>query len=96
MVCFKANQRADGTEFVRRFICLEVPAAIRTLAFCVPCLVILTVLIAPLVPKGESQIVGFIEGCIYVEVLGIVQFFIIYQGLRGIANPEARMKRVIA
>jgi hypothetical protein len=95
MICFRTNQRSDGIDFIRRFICLEVPAAVRTLAFCVPCLIILTVLVSLFVPRGQAQLVGAIEGAVYVEVLGIVQFFIIYQALRGIANPEAGTKPVI-
>jgi hypothetical protein len=96
IICFKANQQSDGIDFIRRFICLEVPAMIRTLAFCVPGLIILTLLIGPFVQKGQAQIVGFIEGCIYIEVLGIVQFFIIYRRLRGVTNLEAGTKGAIA
>ncbi|HEU4881024.1 MAG TPA: hypothetical protein VFT45_02230, partial [Longimicrobium sp.] len=30
-VCYRANQRGDGTAFVERFICLSVPVTIRWL-----------------------------------------------------------------
>jgi hypothetical protein len=93
IVCFKANQKADGVDFIRRFVCLEIPSFIRTITFCLPLLLFVTLLVRPFVPKGSSHSVALVLGGLFVEFMAIVQYTMIYRRLRGPVDSASGPER---
>jgi len=91
ILCFRANQRADGKDFIQRMICLEVPSLIRTMVFCIPFLFIGALVGRALLP-GDSHTAALWVGGFHMLLMIIVQFRMIYRRLEtkpiSSAGPE--------
>jgi hypothetical protein len=96
MVCFRANQQSDGVDFIRRIMCLAVPSSIRTFVFGIPLLVVMTLVVRPLVPQGDSHTVAFVVMGVVTEAMIAIQCSMIYRRLRAPSNPEPRPQRAAA
>lgn len=96
ILCFRANQRADGKDFIQRMICLELPAGIRTIVFCTP-LIVIGGIIRSAFPKEDSHIVVFWTMGLVFLVGIIVQYGMIYRRLQAKplsqAGPERAAER---
>ena len=88
LICFKANQQSDGVDFIRRIVCLGVPSSVRTLVFCPPLVILITLLVSPFVAKGEGHTAALIIMGISMEFMIIVQCVMIYRRLRGPMHSE--------
>ena len=88
IVCFRINEQSDGRDFIRRFICLAVPSFTRTLVFCLPPIIIVTLIVGGVVPKGQGHTLAIIESWFVIEILMVVQYFIICRRLRAFASHE--------
>jgi hypothetical protein len=95
ILCFRANQRADGKDFIQRMICLELPAGIRTMVFCIP-LIFIGVIIRSAFPKEDSHIVAFWTMGIVLLVSIIVQYGMIYRRLQVKPHSQAGPERAAA
>ena len=96
IICFRGNQKADGVDFIRRFVCLEIPALIRTVVFCVPAIIIVTLVIISFVPMDSRRSFAFIMMGLFVEMMAIVQYSMIYRRLRFQSNTESGSGRANA
>ena len=93
--CFRANQRADGKDFIQRMICLELPAGIRTMIFCIP-LIIIGAIIGSAFPKEDSHIVSFWTMGTVILAMIIVQYRMIYRRLQMKPISQAGPERAAA
>lgn len=88
-LCFRVNQRGDGKDFIRRFICLIPGSLVRTLVFClIPFVLVGGMLGSILFAKQQSDTVALVESWIMIEAMLIVQYTIMYKRIRRISEPQ--------
>ena len=83
VICFKGNQKSDGVDFIRRFVCLEIPAFVRTIALGIPLMLIVLLIVVGFIPSESRHTFGFVFTGISIELMGIAQYSMIYQRLRN-------------
>jgi len=86
ILCFRANQQADGKDFIQRIICLELPSLIRTTVFCLPFL-FFGALVARAISREDSHTLALWVGGLWVLLMIVVQCRMIYRRLE--AKPNA-------
>jgi hypothetical protein len=82
ILCFRANQQADGKDFIQRLICLELPSLIRTIVFCIPFLFIGALVGRALLPGDSHDVALWVVG-FYILLMIIVQLRMIYRRLEA-------------
>lgn len=93
LTCFKANQQSDGVDFIRRIVCLGVPSSVRTIVFCLPLVIVITLFVSPFVAKGDGHTAALIIMGISTECMIIVQCVMVYRRLRGPMHSEPGPER---
>lgn len=85
ILCFRANQQADGKDFIQRMICLEISSGFRALVFCIPLFFVGAFVRLAFPPEDSHTVVMWIMGVI-ILVMIIVQYWMIYRRL--VASPQ--------
>ena len=88
-ISFRTFQRRGGHEFVQTFVCLLLPAGIRTFIFCLPLYVAAGIAIYHFSPENR-QIAMAQTSAIIMTITLIVQFGIIYRNLLFLAPSQGR------
>lgn len=94
-ISFRTFQRRGGHEFVQTFMCLLLPAGIRTFIFCLPLYVAAGIAMYHFLPENRHIAMAQTSAIIMTITL-IVQFAIIYRNLLFLAPSQGQEDDIAA
>jgi hypothetical protein len=88
-MCFSAHQRSGGKDFIRQFICLSLPAGVRSAVYTVLLTIVMAIPMIIFVPKDSMDISTMLTKGISMELVIIFQVYLIYKRMRGVADTPS-------
>jgi len=92
IVCFRTFQEEGGKQFIQNFICLLLPANIRTFVFCLPLYIVASFIVVQFPTEQQPNAIVLANALIVIIML-CVQFVVIYRYLPRVPHSESDSDR---
>jgi hypothetical protein len=85
-LCFAAHQKSGRRDFIRQFICLSLPASVRSVVYTVLLTIVLAIPVIIFSPKESIDTTSMLMKGLSMELAIVFQVFIIYKRMGGVAD----------